>query len=62
MKDVIPGWASSSTSLHPNGAANTQYLWILRDNVARAMEELQWVPRVSQYLYPDLALKHLGDR
>lgn len=43
----------------PEQAANAQYLWILRENVALALEELQWVPRVSQCLYPDLALNRL---
>lgn len=43
--------------VYPQQAANTEFLWIMRERVALALEELEWVPRVSHYLYPDLALK-----
>lgn len=46
--------------VYPDQAANEQYLWLMRENVALALEDLGWVPRVSQYLYPDLALKRLS--
>jgi hypothetical protein len=38
-------------------AANEHWLWVTRPNVAQALEDLGWVPRVSDLLYPDLALK-----
>lgn len=41
----------------PGYAANEQYLWVLRPNVARALEELGWAPRVSHLLYPHLAIE-----
>jgi hypothetical protein len=43
-----------------NQAGNTEILWVMRDRVAAALEELGWVPRVSQYLYPCLALRAQG--
>jgi hypothetical protein len=45
---------------YPHQAANMQFLWVMREHVAIALEELGWVPRVSQFLYPDLALKRLA--
>ena len=42
---------------YPHQAANDQFLWVMRERVAISLEELGWVPRVSQFLYPDLALK-----
>lgn len=38
--------------VYPNQAANAQFLWMMREQVAIALEELGWVPRVSMYLYP----------
>jgi hypothetical protein len=40
----------------PGYAANEHWLWVMRPNVAQALEDLGWVPRVSHLLYPDLAL------
>jgi 5-methylcytosine-specific restriction protein A len=40
----------------PGVAANEHYLWVLRPNVAQALEDLGWAPRVSHLLYPELAL------
>ena len=40
----------------PGFAANEHWLWVLRPNVAQALEDLGWVPRVAHLLYPDLAL------
>ena len=40
----------------PGFAANEHYLWVLRPNVAQALEDLGWAPRVSHLLYPELAL------
>lgn len=31
---------------------NTQLLWVMRDNVALALEELGWVPKTSQLFLP----------
>lgn len=42
----------------PHYAANEHFLWVLRANVAIALEQLDWVPRVSRYLFPDLAMSH----
>jgi len=41
----------------PGFAANEHYLWVLRPNVAQALEDLGWAPRVSHLMYPELALK-----
>ena len=41
--------------VNPGVAENEHYLWVLRPNVAQALEELGWAPRVSHLLYPDLA-------
>ena len=46
--------------VYPAQAKNDQFLWLLRERVALALEELGWVQQVSQYLYPDLALAALG--
>lgn len=48
--------------VYPDQAANDQFLWLMRERVALALEELGWVPRVSQYLYPDLAIQALGSQ
>ena len=45
----------------PGHAANEHWLWVMRPNVAQALEDLGWVPRVSHLLYPDLALEALRD-
>lgn len=39
--------------VHPDFAANQHYLWVLRPNVAQALEDLGWVPRNSHLLYPE---------
>jgi hypothetical protein len=44
----------------PGHAANEHWLWVMRPNVAQALEDLGWAPRVSHLLYPDLALDALG--
>ena len=41
----------------PGFAANEHYLWVLRPNVAQALEDLGWAPRVAHLLYPELAIK-----
>jgi hypothetical protein len=41
----------------PGYAANEHWLWVMRPNVAQALEDLKWAPRVSHLLYPDLALE-----
>ena len=41
-------------------AANEHWLWVMRPNVAQALEDLGWAPRVSHLLYPDEALKALA--
>ena len=43
----------------PGHAANEHWLWVMRPNVAQAMEDLGWAPRVSHLLYPDEALRAL---
>lgn len=43
--------------VYPHQTANDEFLWVMRERVAVALEELGWVPGVSRYLYPDLALK-----
>lgn len=45
--------------VYPDQAANDEFLWVMRERVALALEELGWEPRASQYLHPDLALKRL---
>lgn len=46
----------------PGSVANEHFLWVLRPNVARALEELGWAPRVSHLLYPHLAVTAEQDR
>ena len=41
-------------------AANEHILWVMRERVALALEELGWVPKVAQYLYPHHALRALA--
>lgn len=36
----------------PDTVANEHYLWVLRPNVARALENLGWAPKLSHLLYP----------
>lgn len=36
----------------PDSVANEHYLWVLRPNVAKALENLGWVPKLSHLLYP----------
>lgn len=45
------------TFVYPGAASNEHWLWGMRPNVAQALEDLGWVPRVSHLLYPDLALE-----
>lgn len=40
----------------PDYASNTEYLWVLKQNVAEAIEQLNWVEQVSHLLYPHEAL------
>jgi hypothetical protein len=40
----------------PGFAANEHFPWVLRPNVAQALEELGWAPPVSHLLYPAFAL------
>ena len=40
----------------PGYTSNTEYLWVLKQPVAEAIEVLGWVPRVSHLLYPHEAL------
>ncbi len=40
----------------PGFAANEHFLWVLRPDVAQALEDLGWAPQVSHFLYPELAL------
>lgn len=42
--------------VYPNQAANAEFLWVMRERVAIALEEIGWVPRVSTWLYPHKAL------
>ena len=37
----------------PQYAANEHWLWVMRPNVALALESLGWVPIVSHLLYPE---------
>ena len=39
----------------PGFAANEHYLWVLRPNVVRALEEIGWARRDSDLLYPESA-------
>ena len=41
--------------VHPGSAANEQFLWVLRPNVVRALEDLGWARRDSHLLYPESA-------
>lgn len=44
----------------PGVASNKHWLWAMRPNVAQALEDLGWVPRVSHLLYPHLALEAMS--
>jgi hypothetical protein len=46
--------------VEPGRVANEHFLWVLRPNVAQAIEDLGWAPRVSHLLYPDVALAELA--
>jgi len=41
--------------VEPAYAANEHFLWVLRQNVAQALEDLGWARRVSHLLYPEFA-------
>lgn len=41
----------------PRFAANQQWLWVMRPNVALALEELGWAPCTLQMLYPNEGLE-----
>jgi hypothetical protein len=43
----------------PGQVANEHYLWVMRPNVAQAIEDLGWAPRVSHLLHPDMALAEI---
>jgi hypothetical protein len=37
----------------PKGSeTNTEWLWIMRENVAQALEELSWVSKTSNLFFP----------
>jgi hypothetical protein len=36
----------------PKFAANQEFLWVMRPNVAQALEHIGWAPQVSHLLYP----------
>jgi hypothetical protein len=40
----------------PGQTGNEHHLWVMRQNVAEAIEALGWVPPVSHLLYPHLAI------
>lgn len=40
----------------PDQAENKNFLWIMREPVARALEAIGWVPAVADYLYPHMAI------
>ena len=43
----------------PNKAGNPEWLWVMRENVARALEQLGWVTNTSNLFYPS---GKVGDR
>lgn len=49
------------TFVRPETASNEHWLWIMRPNVAQALEDLGWVPRVSHLLYPEVALEIMSN-
>jgi hypothetical protein len=44
----------------PGQVANEHHLWVMRPNVAQAIEDLGWAPPVSHLLYPDMELAKLA--
>ena len=36
----------------PHKAGNPEWLWVMRENVARALEQLGWVTKTSDMFYP----------
>ena len=46
--------------VNPEFAGNQEWLWVMRPNVAEALEQLGWAPRISHLLYPADALKLPG--
>jgi len=42
--------------VNPKFAANQDWLWVMRPNVAQALEEIGWAPRILHLLYPADAL------
>jgi 5-methylcytosine-specific restriction enzyme A len=46
--------------VRPGAASNEHWLWVMRPNVAQALEDLGWVPRVSHLLFPEQALEAMG--
>jgi hypothetical protein len=38
--------------VNPGYAENPHWLWVLRPNVAKALEQLGWVKSTSDFLYP----------
>jgi hypothetical protein len=46
--------------VNPEFAGNQEWLWVMRPNVAEALEELRWAPRISHLLYPSDALEVPG--
>ncbi len=43
----------------PKFAANQEWLWVLRGNLAQAIEELGWVRKTSHLLYPGDAFEEV---
>ena len=37
----------------PPSDANSEWLWVMRDNVAEALEKLGWVTKTSHLFYPN---------
>lgn len=37
----------------PPSAANSEWLWVMRDNVVEALEKLGWVDKTSHLFYPN---------
>ena len=61
---AIRRWCGSMSAVprkrpNPGQVANEHFLWVMRPNVAQAIEDLGWAPRVSHLLYPDMALAEL---
>jgi hypothetical protein len=39
--------------IEPNNYSTKEWLWIMRDNVAKALEQLGWVKKTSHLFYPN---------